>query len=126
MYSFAHDWRQPAVIDSSTVPTASHEALASVLGRAVTLPVAADLEASLSDKWPLGALQLAFVPEQVCPPSGLHTAAGLAILSVKHLVKPQALEQVRISPRLPWHTARAADWTSTDMGSCAAMRFWHS
>ena len=55
----------------------------------------AHVESSLSESWPLGALQLVFVPPAVCPPSGLHTAAGLAILSSEHLVAPQALEQVR-------------------------------
>ena len=54
----------------------------------------AHIESSLSESWPLGALQLVFVPPAVCPPSGLHTAAGLAILSADHLVPPQALEQV--------------------------------
>ena len=28
----------------------------------------------MSDKWPLGALQVVFVPEDIAPPIGLHTA----------------------------------------------------
>ena len=88
-----------------------------------------DMEASLADRWPLGPLQVAFVPQDICPPGGLHTAAGLAILSAGHLVRPQALEQVCSDSPQAKHRAeqplRTWGFPTRQVGPEAASMPWH-
>ena len=53
------------------------------------------MEGACGESWPLGSLQIAFVPPGVLPPGGLYCAAGLIITSADHLFVPRCIEQVR-------------------------------
>ena len=123
--------QRSAAADEAVITRFAPPALASRLEPAGEATMAAfmHMEGACGESWPLGALQIAFVPPGVLPPGGLHTAAGLVITSADHLFIPRCIEQVGASWELRIHFPgpRFQVWGS---GSTYARRrplatWWH-